>query len=256
MAHQIASPQAALHIGIMQCGHAPAPVADRFGDFDRMFAHLLGDQGLTFSAFDVHAGRFPASCGVCDGWLLTGSRHGVYDDLPFIAPLEAFIRDAYTAEVPMVGICFGHQIIAQALGGQVEKFQGGWSIGSNRYTFDGMGPVTLNAWHQDQVVRKPAQARVIGASEFCAHAGLVYGHRALTLQPHPEFSSAVVAQMARECRGDATADYPGAMIEAAVRMGDGAWVDQDRFARLIGDFFRDGVARVQGPRSGSGVARV
>ena len=67
---------------------------------------------------------FPEGIHDADGWLITGSRHGAYEDHPWIPPLEEFIRDAYAAQVPLVGICFGHQIIAQAMGGKVEKYQG------------------------------------------------------------------------------------------------------------------------------------
>src|SRR5690606_32956787 len=116
-----------------------------------------------------------------EGWLLTGSRHGVYDGLPFIAPLEAFVRDAYAAGVPLVGVCFGHQLIAQALGGRVEKFDGGWAVGRHSYAFEGVGEVALNAWHQDQVIEAPAGARQVASSEFCKNAALVYGDRAFTV---------------------------------------------------------------------------
>lgn len=92
-----------------------------------------------------------------DGWLITGSRHGAYEDHAFIPPLEGFIRDAYGAAVPMVSICFGHQIIAQALGGKVEKFNGGWSVGAQDYDF-GDEKLTLNAWHQDQATRSVPKA--------------------------------------------------------------------------------------------------
>jgi GMP synthase-like glutamine amidotransferase len=78
---------------------------------------------------------FPKDIHDCDGWLITGSRFGAYEDHPFIPPLEDFIRAAYAAHVPVVGICFGHQIIAQAMGGKVEKYAGGWSVGPTEYNF-------------------------------------------------------------------------------------------------------------------------
>jgi GMP synthase-like glutamine amidotransferase len=96
------------------------------------------------------------------------------------------IRDAFAVHVPVVGICFGHQIVAQAMGGKVEKFAGGWAVGPTEYDFGGQS-VTLNAWHQDQVVKLPEGAKVIATNDFCANAALLYDDRALTIQAHPEF---------------------------------------------------------------------
>lgn len=224
-----------MHIGILLCGHTTGPVAEHHGDFDRMFATLLAGQGLTFSSYDVENLAFPDSAQACDGWLLTGSKHGAYEDHPFIAPLTDFIRAAYAAEVPMVGICFGHQIIAQALGGRVEKFAGGWGVGHQTYDFDGLGAVALNAWHQDQVTQAPPDARPIGRSDFCANAGLIYGKRALTVQPHPEFPAAVIDDMVQTRRG--TADYPDDRMDLAAANLDTP-TDRAAFATMIARFFK------------------
>jgi GMP synthase-like glutamine amidotransferase len=130
--------------------------------------------------------EFPASVNECDGWLITGSRHGVYEDHPFIAPLEQFVRDCFAARVPMVGVCFGHQIIAQAMGGKVERYADGWAVGATDYDFAGE-TLTLNAWHRDQVTEVPAGAKVIATNDFCTNAALLYDDRAFTVQAHPEF---------------------------------------------------------------------
>lgn len=175
-----------MRIGILKCGQAPDMLRAEFGDYDEMFERMLADRGFTFDRYHVEAMDFPAGVHDADGWLLTGSRHGVYEAHAFIPPLEDFIRRAYVAHVPLVGICFGHQIIASALGGQVEKFAGGWAVGAHDYDFDGT-PLTLNCWHQDQVVERPADAAVAATSPFCANAALVYGDRAFTVQAHPEF---------------------------------------------------------------------
>jgi len=152
-------------IGILQTGQSPDMLAPTAGDYPDMFVRLLADQGLQFRTWRVLDMDLPADVHECDGWLITGSRFGVYEDHPFIKPLEDFIRRAYAAQVPMVGICFGHQIIAQAMGGRVEKYQGGWSVGPTEYDFAGQR-LRLNAWHQDQVVEKPANAEVAGCSDF------------------------------------------------------------------------------------------
>ncbi|MFN3525860.1 MAG: type 1 glutamine amidotransferase [Paracoccus sp. (in: a-proteobacteria)] len=180
-----------MRIGILQCGQSPAQLKETLGDYPDMFVRLLAGRGFDFRTWHVEGMEFPASVDEADGWLLTGSRHGVYEDHDFIPPLEAFVRDAYGAGVPLVGICFGHQIIAQALGGRVIKHPDGWAVGTQDYDFDGQ-PVTLNAWHQDQVVTLPPGAEVVGRNSHCENAALVYGDRAYTVQAHPEFDDAFV----------------------------------------------------------------
>ncbi|MEO0676415.1 MAG: type 1 glutamine amidotransferase [Pseudomonadota bacterium] len=202
-----------MHIGILQCGHAPEDVIARHGDYDGLFATLFDGQGLTFSTWDVVDMDFPPGLEAAEGWLVTGSKHGAYEDHAFIPPLEDFIRAAHAARAPMVGICFGHQIIAQALGGRVEKFAGGWAVGRRTYTLDGMGEVALNAWHQDQVLEVPPEARVLGGNAFCANAALAYGRQIFTIQPHPEISTPVLGTYL-EVRGDDPI-YEPAMIEEA-----------------------------------------
>lgn len=176
-----------MQIGILQTGESPDALRADMGDYPDFFESLLEGQDFTFRRFAVLRGEFPASVTDCDGWLITGSRFGAYEDHAWIPPLEDFIRASYAAHVPMVGVCFGHQIIAQAMGGKVEKYAGGWSVGPTDYTIEGED-YTLNAWHQDQVVRKPEMAEVIGGTDFCANAALLYDDRMFTVQPHPEFT--------------------------------------------------------------------
>jgi len=175
-----------MRIGILQTGLAPEALAPEMGDYPDMFARLLDGHGFTFRTWKVVEGEFPASVHDADGWLITGSRHGVYEDHAWIPPLEQFIRDSFAARVPVVGICFGHQIVAQAMGGKVERHAGGWAVGATDYDFGGE-TIRLNAWHRDQVVQAPAGAKVIASNDFCTNAALLYDDRALTVQAHPEF---------------------------------------------------------------------
>lgn len=218
-------------IGILQTGAAPDDLRAPLGDYPAMFEALLDGQGFTFRTWNVEQMDFPAGVTEADGWLITGSRHGAYEDHPFIAPLEAFIREAHAQGIPMVGICFGHQIMAQAMGGKVEKFDKGWSVGATDYDMAGQ-KVTLNAWHQDQVTRVPASAQVVGHSDFCKNAALLYDDRMFSLQPHPEFLPAFVEGLMRT-RGQGI--VPEALLQTArTRLSDP--LSSAAIARQIGEF--------------------
>lgn len=180
-----------MNIGILQTGQIPDKMRPRLGDYPQLFAHFLDGHGFGFRTWKVQDMAFPASVHDADGWLITGSCHGVYENHPFIAPLEQLVRDALVARVPLVGICFGHQLMAQALGGTVRKFPGGWAIGPQTYALDGQR-LRLNAWHQDQVITPPTGARVIASNDFCPYAGLAYGDLGWSVQAHPEFPDAVI----------------------------------------------------------------
>lgn len=220
-------------IGILQTGQAPEVLRTEMGDYPDMFVRLLANRGLTFKSFHVEGMEFPKDVHECDGWLITGSRHGAYEDHSFIRPLEDFIRKAFAERVPVVGICFGHQIIAQALGGKVEKFRGGWAVGPQDYDF-GTEKVNLNAWHQDQVVERPAAAEVVGSNAFCENAALLYGDRAFTVQAHPEYGNDFIDGLMRT-RGKGL--VPDALMEdARARFSDRN--SSAAIADRIADFFK------------------
>lgn len=219
-------------IGILQTGQAPDVLRDASGDYPDMFETLLAGRGLTFRTWHVEGMEFPSDVHDCDGWLITGSRHGAYEDHPFIPKLEAFIREAVGAKVPLVGICFGHQIIAQALGGKVERFEKGWAVGPQDYDFNGE-TLTLNAWHRDQVTRRPEGAEVVATNAFCENAALLYGESAFTVQAHPEFGDSFVEGLMRT-RGKGV--VPDALMQAAeARLG--APNSSSVIAERIADFF-------------------
>lgn len=176
-----------MKIGILQTGHVADDLVAENGDYPEIFAQFLSGRGLTFQNYAVVDGEFPTGPNDANGWLITGSRFGAYEDHPWIAPLEQLVRDIYASGRPLIGVCFGHQIIAQALGGTVEKFGGGWSVGRTTYEINGE-TLNLNAWHQDQVTALPEGAQNICSTDFCTHAAVLYEDRAFTIQPHPEIN--------------------------------------------------------------------
>lgn len=185
-----------MKIGILQTGHLAEPLMAKHGDYPSMFERLLDGNGFSFEAYAVVDCVFPESVFSCDAWLITGSAHGTYEDHAFIAPLEDFVREAYAKEVPIAGICFGHQLMAQALGGKVEKHPGGWGVGHTVYNTEN-GERSVLAMHQDQVVKKPDEASVIATTDFCENAGLAYKGKAISFQPHPEFSPEFMRDLIR-----------------------------------------------------------
>jgi GMP synthase-like glutamine amidotransferase len=182
-----------MSIGILETGVPPTDLAARFGRYDAMVRRMLGD-GFSYRTYRVREGELPADPADHPAYVITGSSAGVYDDLPWIAPLEAFIRAAQ-GRARMVGLCFGHQVMAEALGGRVEKSVKGWGLGLHDYEvqhaapwMDGATRLAVAASHQDQVVEAPPGATVLASSDFTPYAALVYaGGDSVSFQFHPEF---------------------------------------------------------------------
>lgn len=189
-----------MHIAILQTDEVDDVFQPRFGTLSSMMHSMLESSGrwrFQTTAFEVHKGIEPSDVHEFDGYLLTGSRRGVYDDDPWIGRLIELIRRIHSARIKTVGICFGHQAIAQALGGRVVNWTSGWGVGVHTYdmswsTRNGgemcSGKVALPCCHQDQVVELPPGAKRILTSDFCRNAGFTIDDHILAMQPHPEFS--------------------------------------------------------------------
>jgi GMP synthase-like glutamine amidotransferase len=183
-----------MEIGILRTGAPPGELEARFGPYDAMFARLLGP-GFAIRGYDVRSGELPASPGAHPAFLVTGSPAGVYEPLPWIAPLLGFLGEA-KGRARLVGICFGHQAMAEAFGGRVEKSERGWAVGLQDYEIVArpawMGPdpperIAVPVSHQDRVTVAPPGAQVLAHSAFSPFGMLAWGDEALSMQFHPEF---------------------------------------------------------------------
>lgn len=235
-----------MKIGILEAGLLRQEMISRFDPYPAMFTDFLGqaDSGFDYHTVSVVRGEKPASVHDCDGWLITGSRHGVYDNLDWMPPLQNFVRDLAAAQVPLIGVCFGHQIIAAALGGEVVKSDRGWGVGLHRYRVDqqhsampdGISQIGIYAFHQDQVVKCPNDAEVILSSDFCPYAGLSYGDSIISVQGHPEFGVDYEIALLEAFGGTVV---PEAIADAGLEsLRDGSRADTVLLANWFARFFR------------------
>lgn len=215
-----------MKLAILETGYPPGDLASRFGDYPAMFADMLGP-GFEIESFDVQAGDFPDP-GNHQAVLITGSPAGVYEELDWLPGLFDFIRAANDSR--MIGVCFGHQAMAAALGGRVEKSDKGWGAGLHHYAIDRVEPwmdevetIAAPASHQDQVVAQPPNTEVLISSAFAPYAGLAWTDRsAISFQFHPEFSPDFAKALIAE-RYDRVPD-PGAAIASLDAPNDSARV--------------------------------
>jgi len=181
----------ALTIGILEGGAVAAALSSHVTSYTETFRNFLapGGNGPALRPYRCYLGEFPQAGDACDGWLITGSAASVYDGDDWIAQLEAFTRDAAQTH-PVVGICFGHQLVAQAFGGTVAKAPG-WGIGVHdhivtkgaKWMAPPLTSLSLLASHQDQVVTPPPGAEVLGGSEFCPIGVMTIGANVLAVLP-------------------------------------------------------------------------
>lgn len=182
-----------MNIGLLECDDVVGRFPHIKGGYREMFAALLPD--AKFRYYETHRGALPASPSECDAWLCTGSKYSVYDKDPWIQNLATFIR-SLKDEKPFVGICFGHQLLAQAMGGDVAKASQGWGAGVLKVELLKQEPwmqppqkeIRIHHMHQDQVQKLPQGSVVLGRSEHCEVGMFRVGDSMLGIEGHPEFT--------------------------------------------------------------------
>ena len=187
-----------MKLTIVETGLPPEDLRADWPGYPSMFQTLLqsADTGFSYETVSLATGAVLPDPETLDGILITGSASGVYDAEPWMAPLFAFIRAAADAHIPQFGVCFGHQAMAEALGGKAEKSDKGWGVGRHLYEVphkpvwmaEAPDQFAIAVSHQDQVTVAPPSTRITATSDFCPHAGLVYtDFPAASFQGHPEF---------------------------------------------------------------------
>jgi len=228
-----------LPICILETGTSHPKLVAQYGRYSQMIQAWL-QPALPEAQFDVlpvfEGAKLDLHNHPYRGFIITGSPHGVYEDLPWINYLQQLLRDLAAQGHPLFGICFGHQIMAAAFGGIVTKSEKGWGIGIQEYHFtpDNLPDAQVLVYHQDQVTTLPPEAQVIGFSTHCAYGALDYPFAARSIQFHPEFSQEFVAALIR-FRNDPIPDQ-AQQLQALQEQQ----IDNSRYAQWVADFLRQG----------------
>jgi GMP synthase-like glutamine amidotransferase len=217
-----------MKIGLLVCDH----IQNDFLGYPELFGSLLPD--YRYEIFNVCDGVLPNTAMDCDGWIITGSKYSVYDDIDWIVELKYFVKEIANTDKYCIGVCFGHQMLGEAMGGVVKKSPMGWCVGVHEFEIvqkeSWMTPfqpqLSLLMSCQDQIQNLPPNSVVLAKSKLCPVGIVRIGERMLGIQGHPEFS----------------VDYVKSLIE-------------DRTNRIGKEIVRTGIESLVKPTHSSEMAR-
>ena len=186
-----------IRLAILKTDYVRTEWVPEFGEYPDMFEAVFRkcEAEISFQTFDIQLDEYPNDLNEFDAYLITGSKSSVYDDEPWIERLMEFVRELNEQQRKLIGICFGHQLVAQALGGRVEKSPKGWGVGVHTHIFNEIPEwhdgktreFNILVSHQDQVIQNADGAKVLAGSDFCENAVCQLDNHVLTFQGHPEF---------------------------------------------------------------------
>ena len=204
-----------MKLGILNADQVKPEFVKEFGEYPDMFAEIFRaiDPDISLITYELVNGEYPADVDEVDGYVITGSKLSVYDDVPWVHELKSFVKQLHEKKKKLIGICFGHQMVAEALGGVVEQAELGWCVGvhSNQLNKDAESyglhgqAVLLRSNHKDQVTELPEGAIVLAGNNSCPISSIGIGDHILTFQGHPEFSEGyarALLNMRREIFGE------------------------------------------------------
>lgn len=187
-----------MKLGILQCDSVVDEYQPTFGNYPNMFIQLFTqcDPTIETATYNVELGEYPTTDDECDAYITTGSKASVYEDLPWLTDFKAFIQRLYTKKIKLIGICFGHQLIADVFGGKTDKSNKGWGVGVSSNEVLSHQPwmepplqtLHIIVSHQDQVTQLPDIAKLLITSDFCTNYCYQIGKTIVSIQGHPEFS--------------------------------------------------------------------
>ncbi|MGU9952270.1 MAG: glutamine amidotransferase-related protein [Gammaproteobacteria bacterium WSBS_2016_MAG_OTU1] len=230
-----------MKIGLLNLYEVDTDLRDAHGNYASMFARLLAPEiTCEWQVYEAREGDLPQNADECDAYLITGSRCGVYENWEWIPPLFDCIKMLNNAQKKLVGICFGHQAVAQALGGEVQKSDNGWGVGRHQWEITNTTPwmqppltkLNMLVSHQDQIITLPPQAQLLASSSFCQYAMYAIGNHIFCVQGHPEFTPEFMLALLQRREDTIPADVWREAMENSTMPNDNVV-----FAQWLANFF-------------------